>query len=335
MKMHIGTTCKTHLATAVLASAFLAGFLTCAQTALGDTLELKSGQIVQGKFLGGSPKNIRFLVDGHEMIYPTQDVLNIGFSDSGDASAPDGASQAQPPPPSQPQDAQGGPQGPAAPAAAAPATAPPPPSDPPSGPPPAPSPQANANAQGANYSSPNPPPSSPYVTIPAGTTVFIRMIDGVDSSVNQIGDTFHASLENALVVGNTVVAPKGADAYGKLTQAKEAGKISGGAELTLELTGIRIGDKIVPLDSTDYNVAGKGRGTQSAQRIGGGAVIGTIIGAIAGGGKGAAIGGVVGAGAGTAVQVSTHGESVRVPSETLLEFRLQQDVSTPLAGSGN
>jgi hypothetical protein len=161
------------------------------------------------------------------------------------------------------------------------------------------------------------------------------MIDSVDSSVNQIGDTFHASLENALVVGNTVVAPQGADAYGKLTQAKDAGKISGGAELTLELTGIRIGDKIVPLDSTDYNVAGKGRGTQSAQRIGGGAVIGTIIGAIAGGGKGAAIGGVVGAGAGTAVQVSTHGQSVRVPSETLLEFRLQQDVSAPIANAGN
>lgn len=168
------------------------------------------------------------------------------------------------------------------------------------------------------------------MTIPAGTTVFIRMIDGVDSSQNKIGDTFHASLESALVVGTTVVAPRGADAYGKLTQAKEAGKISGAPELTLELTGIRVGDKIVPLDSTDYNVAGKGRGKQSAERIGGGAVIGTIIGAIAGGGKGAAIGGVVGAGAGTAVQVSTHGDTVRVPSETLLEFRLQNDVSAPL-----
>lgn len=161
------------------------------------------------------------------------------------------------------------------------------------------------------------------------------MIDSVDSSVNQVGDTFKASLESPLVVGDTVVAPKGADAYGKLTQAKQAGKISAGAELTLELTGIRIGGNIVPLNSTDYDVAGKGRGSQSAQRIGGGAVIGTIIGAIAGGGKGAAIGAVAGAGTGTAVQVFTHGDKVRVPSETLLEFRLQNDVSTPLPAPAN
>jgi hypothetical protein len=161
------------------------------------------------------------------------------------------------------------------------------------------------------------------------------MIDGVDSSQNRVGDKFHASLESALTVGDTVVAPKGADVYGKLTQAKEAGKISGSAQLTLELTGIRIGANIVPVDSTDYDVAGRGRGTQSAERIGGGAVLGTIVGAIAGGGKGAAIGAAAGAGAGTAVQVMTHGEQVRIPSETLLEFRLQHDVTARLPGPTN
>jgi hypothetical protein len=152
------------------------------------------------------------------------------------------------------------------------------------------------------------------------------MIDSVDSSTNRIGDTFHASLENALVVGDTVLAPKGADAYGKLTQAKEAGKISGSPELTLELTGIRINGSVVPLDSTDYNVAGKSRGAQSAKRIGGGAVVGAVIGGIIGGPPGAAIGATIGAGGGTAAQVLTHGDRVRVPSETVLEFTLEQDV---------
>ena len=282
--------------------------------ASADTLELRTGQIVQGKFIGGSTKNIRFQVNGQEQIFPTQDVLNIGFSDNGDASDSNNGSQtdsAPMPPPAQ---------------AADPAPAPPP-AHAPDAPPQPSQPQAN--------STPPPPPNGPYVTIPAGTSVFVRMIDGIDSSVNQVGDPFHASLENALVVGDRVLAPKGADAYGRLTQAKDAGKISGGAELTLELTGIRIGNTVVTLDSTDYDVTGKGRGTQSAQRIGGGAVLGTIIGAIAGGGKGAAIGGVVGAGAGTAVQVSTHGQSVRVPSETVLEFRLQSDVSAPLPGPSN
>ena len=161
------------------------------------------------------------------------------------------------------------------------------------------------------------------------------MIDTVDSSTNQIGDPFHASLESPLTVGNTVVAPKGTDVYGKLAQAKEAGKITGSAQLTLELTGIRINGNIVPVESTEYDVAGKGRGKQSAERIGGGAAVGAIIGAIAGGGKGAAIGATVGAGAGTAAQVLTHGEQVRIPSETLLEFTLQHDVTAPIGNSAN
>jgi hypothetical protein len=61
-------------------------------------------------------------------------------------------------------------------------------------------------------------------------------------------------------------------------------------------------------------------------------VAGAIIGAIAGGGKGAAIGAAAGGGTGAAVQVLTKGPQVKVPSETLLEFRLQQPVTvTPTA----
>jgi hypothetical protein len=259
-------------------------------TAFGDTLELKNGQIMQGRFLGGSPLNIRFEVGGKEQIFPTKEVLNIGFDETESESSA---------------------------LAAAPA---------------APAPTASAAA-----GQPEQPSKGPThaITIPAGTSLLVRMIDTVDSSTNQIGDPFHASLESPLTVDGTVVAPKGADVYGKLAQAKEAGKIAGSAQLTLELTGIRINGNIVPVESTEYDVAGKGRGKQSAERIGGGAAVGAIIGAIAGGGKGAAIGAGVGAGAGTAAQVLTHGEKVRIPSETLLEFTLQHDVTAPIANSSN
>ncbi|MGA8869587.1 MAG: hypothetical protein WB460_00500 [Candidatus Acidiferrales bacterium] len=290
--------------------------LSCGLAAIasGDILELRDGRVIQGQFVGGSPLNIRFRVDGQEQVFATKDVLNIGFSDAGDtSSAPAVAPESAPPPPAQ---------------AVAPAT-----------PPPAPASPAPAAETTASNSAPPPAQSGAQttqaITIPAGTSVFVRMIDGVDSSTNKIGDTFHGSLESPLVVGDTVVAPASADVYGKLTEAKEAGKISGAAQLTLELTGIRINGNIVPVDSTDYEVAGKGRGTQSAERIGGGAVLGTIIGAIAGGGKGAAIGGAVGAGAGATVQVVTKGDQVRIPSETLLEFKLQQDVTVPLASASN
>lgn len=317
-------------AVALAASAIFAGAL--AGIASGDILELRDGQVIQGQFIGGSPLNIRFRVNGQEQVFATKDVLNIGFSDAGESSnAPGPATQSTEPPP-----------------ADASATPAPPPSQLPSAqpaaaassaPPPTPAPPAAVAAQNPTLP-PRPLPQSGAPTtqaiiVPAGTSIFVRMIDGVDSSKNKIGDIFHGSLESPLVVGNTVVAPASADVYGKLTQAKEAGKISGAAQLTLELTGIRINGNIVPVDSTDYDVAGKGRGGQSAERIGGGAVLGTIIGAIAGGGKGAAIGGVVGAGAGTAVQISTKGDQVRIPSETLLEFKLQQDVTVPIAGPSN
>jgi len=264
--------------------------------ARADHLELRNGQILQGKFLGGSNLNIRFQVDGKEQIFATKDVLNIGF----DEETPEA---------------------------------------------PTPAPGATASLSSSIATAPTAPPADTHsgsgaptsasttnaITLPSGASVLVRMIDTVDSATNKVGDTFHASLESALVVGDTVVAPKGADVYGKLTQAKEAGKISGAADLTLELTGIRVNGNIVPVDSTDYDVAGKGRGKQSGERIGGGAALGAIIGGIAGGGKGAAIGAGVGAGAGTGVQLATHGDKIRVPSETLLEFKLQQAVTVPLS----
>ncbi len=180
---------------------------------------------------------------------------------------------------------------------------------------------------------PQPPPAAAaqgsMITIPVGTVIEVRMIDSVDSSTNQVGDQFHASLEKDLVVNSVVVAPKGADAYGKLEQVQSAGKIQGQSQLQLGLTGIRINGMIVPIATGDYDVAGASRGQQSAVRIGGGAVLGAVIGAIAGGGKGAAAGAAIGGGAGTAVQVLTKGQQVRVPSETVLDFTLQTTFSVP------
>jgi len=165
------------------------------------------------------------------------------------------------------------------------------------------------------------------VTIPAGQSLLIRMIDGVDSSKNQVGDIFHASLETDLNVNGILVARKGADLYGRLARSKEAGHFAGSSELQLELTRIVIDGRDYPVVSSDYTLQGKGRGKNTAEKVGGGAALGAIIGGIAGGGKGAAIGAGVGAGAGGTVQVLTRGQQVKVPSETVLEFRLQQSVT--------
>ncbi len=167
--------------------------------------------------------------------------------------------------------------------------------------------------------------------LPSGTRIMIRTIDAIDSDRNQVGDKFQASVEQPLVVDDVVVVPKGTSVYGRLTQATEAGRIQGRSQLKLELTGIIVNDETIPLVTGEYSVAGSSRGATTAKRVGTGAAVGAVIGAIAGGGKGAAIGAGVGAGAGTAVQVMTKGEKVHVPSETLLEFVLQQEVRLPVA----
>ena len=79
----------------------------------------------------------------------------------------------------------------------------------------------------------------------------------------------------------------------------------------------------------DYELTGKSRGASTTKRTLGGAAVGSIIGALAGGGEGAAIGAGVGAGAGAGSEIITKGDQVRVPSETLIEFTLEQDVSIP------
>jgi len=174
---------------------------------------------------------------------------------------------------------------------------------------------------------PPPPPQPRQVQVPLGTTVTIRMIDGVDSSVNKAGEIFHASLEAPLVVDNEVLVPRGADVYVRLSSASAAGHISGQSELHLELVKLEFQGNSYPLVSSTYSVSGESRGKDSAKKIGGGAVLGALIGAIAGGGKGAAIGAGVGGGAGGVYQGATSGKAVKIASETKLDFQLDQPVT--------
>jgi hypothetical protein len=253
--------------------------------AAADTLELKSGRVVQGKYLGGTQHILRFEVNGEVQTFSTNDIVALTFTGTGRSLSP----------------------------APAPADAP----APPTAPAPAPAPVA-ANG---------------LVTVPAGQSILIRMIDGVDSSKNHVGDVFHASLETDLTVGDTIVARKGTDIYGRLAEAAKSGNFSGRSELQLELTRLVIDGRDYPIVSSDYTLQGKGQGSSTAKKVGGGAALGAIIGAIAGGGKGAAIGAGAGAATGGAVQVLTKGAQVKIPSETLLEFRLQQPVSVTPAQS--
>ena len=100
----------------------------------------------------------------------------------------------------------------------------------------------------------------------------------------------------------------------------------------MELTDIVINGTAYPLLTSTYEVKGKGEGGKTAKKVVGGAGLGALIGGIAGGGKGAGIGAAAGAATGTAVAGAKKGQQLQISSETLLEFRLQQPVSLPVAG---
>ncbi len=174
---------------------------------------------------------------------------------------------------------------------------------------------------------PPPPPQPVPVQVAANTTLTIRMIDGIDSSVNHAGEIFHASLDAPIVVDDQVLVSKGADVYVRLASASSAGKYSGKSELHLELVKLEFRGQSYPLVSSTYSLAGDSQGKGTAEKVGGGAVIGAIIGAIAGGGRGAAIGAGVGGAGGGIYQGATGGKQVKIPSETKLDFQLGQPVT--------
>jgi outer membrane biosynthesis protein TonB len=174
---------------------------------------------------------------------------------------------------------------------------------------------------------PPPPPQPITVTIPEGTIVTVRTIDSIDSKVNSAGQTFRASLDAPIVVGDRVVVPKGLNVNLKLIEASSAGKFKGRSELTVSLDSFTYQGRTYQVASSDVQEKGGSRGKRSAEVIGGGAVLGAIIGGLAGGGKGAAIGAGAGAGTGAVVQAVTHGQQVKIPSETRLDFTLHDPVN--------
>lgn len=178
------------------------------------------------------------------------------------------------------------------------------------------------------------PPKPRVVTVPEGTVIAIRLLDPIDTARSRAGDTFHATISQPVMVGDEVVIPGDADVEGQIVNAASAGHFSGQSALALTLTRLRMNGKTYTLRTNQYEKTGSSRGKRTAETVGGGAALGAIIGAIAGGGKGAAIGAGVGAGTGTGVQAATKGQQIQLPSESVLNFRLESALNvTPASTS--
>jgi hypothetical protein len=169
------------------------------------------------------------------------------------------------------------------------------------------------------------------VTVPAGTRILIRTTDPLDSNKQRVGHRFTANLETNLQVNDVIVAPRGTTVHGRLATARAGGRVAGGSELTLELTDIVIDGTAHPILTSSYEVRSQGQGGATAERVVGGVGLGALIGGIVGGGRGAGIGAAAGGATGATVSAATGGSQISIPSESLLEFRLEQPTSLPVA----
>jgi hypothetical protein len=163
-----------------------------------------------------------------------------------------------------------------------------------------------------------------WATLPAGTSLSVRTDEDINSQNATEGRTFNASIMQDIVdsTGNIVI-PRGSPATLVVRRITEGGTLSNG-NFVLDLDSVRVNGHRYRVDTQDIQQGdqGIGKNKRTAEYVGGGAVLGTLLGAIAGGGKGAAIGAIAGAAAGGGAQVLTKGHEIRVPAETVLNFRL-------------
>ena len=283
--------------------------LAMATAGFADTITLRNGRVVTGTYLGGTARQVRVDTGDQVQTLDVSDITRIEFSRDAVAQAPQRADEdrptlrrrdatvLRPDPDAQPADAD----------------------------------RPTLRRSDATIlkpdpdAAPAPAPSGP-IELPAGTNLVVRMIDGVNSEVNRVGQTFAGSLDEPVMVDGSPAIPRGADVVVKLVDSKASGTFTGRSEVALSLASVKVNGRVVDINTQTVSRESAARGKDTATRAAGVGVVGAVIGAIAGGGKGAAIGAAAGGAAGAGSEVVTKGPQVKIPSETRLTFVLDTPV---------
>jgi outer membrane lipoprotein SlyB len=167
--------------------------------------------------------------------------------------------------------------------------------------------------------------------ISSGTEIHVRTDQAINLKAGQNqGEQIYPGSVTADVVdqNGNVAIPRGSRAELAAVPADNSSD-----NLTLDLHSVTVNGHRYNISSQATSAVGSSRSgglganKRTGEYVGGGALAGTLIGAIAGGGKGAAIGALAGGAAGAGTQVLTRGHELNVPAETELNFRLNQDLA--------
>ena len=167
------------------------------------------------------------------------------------------------------------------------------------------------------------------VTIPAGTTLHVRVDRGFGSDISHVEDPVHATLTRPIVVGGREVVPSGSAISGYVSDAARPGRVKGRGRVAVRFTSLRPADdaEAYRIRTRPWTAVAPATKKKDALTIGLPAAGGAIVGGLFGGKKGAGIGALAGGGGGTAVVLSTRGREVRVGRGATLQVRLVEPVT--------
>jgi hypothetical protein len=193
----------------------------------------------------------------------------------------------------------------------------------------APGAKPKAAAAAAPAPAPAAKPKAVTLTAQAGRPLTVRAATEVNSGTAQAGQRFQGNLDTDLAADDgRVVATRGTRVYGRVVAAKAGTGTGGAPQLTLELTDVEVGGRVVPISTEPVSFSGEAK--KAGKKVVGGAALGAGIGGMIDGGEGAAWGAAAGAVVGVAAAKSSPGNQVAVAAGTALEFRLARPLSVDI-----
>ncbi len=165
------------------------------------------------------------------------------------------------------------------------------------------------------------------ITIQPGTLLTIRTSEPLDSRNLRGGENFRATVAQDLFAGQYLVVPRGAVVQGYVVGVKKPGALRGEAGFALQITSLTLGGQSYPVVTDTFATDTHGKGGYTTANIAGGAAIGALIGAVAGGGPGAAIGAVAGGTVGLGASAASAGPRAIMPPETPLTFHVKAPIT--------
>jgi hypothetical protein len=175
-------------------------------------------------------------------------------------------------------------------------------------------------------------PANPISRVEPGTNLSVRTNEPIETH-SRDGRVYYGRIaEDVRGSDGQLAIPRGSDVELIVRRARDNDLILDIESITAYGQRYAIASDAERIESSERQ--GIGANERTGKFVGGGAILGTIIGAIAGGGKGAAVGAAAGAAAGAGGQIATQGRDVRVPAESIVNFRLDQPLFINIPDNG-